>query len=159
MMRSWEGARAVRRSCCFPPPFHGKKYLLSVCPIRICLTSKTPAPVRKRTPFGAKMGIDSTTETLESYFHPDSSKDMKLQERQTIVVVVFIILLLGGFVFYIVAEVMERRGANAKNANMNKAKLSPTPKNAPVNRFRDSKGGRLDTSVLRTSAAGTDVIV
>jgi hypothetical protein len=105
------------------------------------------------------MGIDSTTETLESYFHPDSSKDMKLQERQTIVVVVFIILLLGGFVFYIVAEVMERRGANAKNTNMNKAKLSPTPKNAPVNRFRDSKGGRLDTSVLRTSAAGTDVIV
>ena len=37
------------------------------------------------------MGIDSTTETLESYFHPDSSKDMKLQERQTVVVVVFLI--------------------------------------------------------------------
>ena len=79
------------------------------------------------------MGIDSTTETLESYLHPDSSKDMKLQERQTIVVVIFLILLLGGFVFYIVAEVAERRAANA---NMNKAKLSPTPKNAPLNRFR-----------------------
>jgi len=137
-----------------------KKNIFSRC-VQFAFASlpKRPPPVRKRTPFGAKMGIDSTTETLESYFHPDSSKDMKLQERQTIVVVVFIILLLGGFVFYIVAEVMERRGANAKNANMNKAKLSPTPKNAPVNRFRDSKGGRLDTSVLRTSAAGTDVIV
>jgi len=151
-----------REFVAFPLLSTCKKYLilLKSCPIR-SLTSKTPPPppARKQTPKSVKMGIDSTTETLESYFHPDSSKDMKLQERQTIVVVVFIILLLGGFVFYIVAEVMERRGANAKNANMNKAKLSPTPKNAPVNRFRDSKGGRLDTSVLRTSAAGTDVIV
>ena len=103
------------------------------------------------------MGIDSTTETLESYLHPDSSKDMKLQERQTIVVVIFLVLLLGGFVFYIVAEVAERRAANA---NMNKAKLSPTPKNAPINMFRDSKGtGRVDNTSLRTNAAGTDVIV
>ena len=45
---------------------------------------------------------------------------------------------------------------------MMKEKLSPTPKNAPMNRFRDNntkRGGRLDTSVLRTNAAGTDVIV
>ena len=56
--------------------------------------------------------------------------------------------------FYIVAEVAERRAANA---NMNKAKLSPTPKNAPLNRFRDSKGtGRVDNTSLRTNAAGTD---
>jgi hypothetical protein len=108
------------------------------------------------------MGIDSTTETLESYFHPDSSKDMKLQERQTVVVVVFLILVIGGFLFYIVAEVAERRLSVGGNVAM-KEKLSPTPKNAPMNRFRDNnntkRGGRLDTSVLRTNAAGTDVIV
>ena len=108
------------------------------------------------------MGIDSTTETLESYFHPDSSKDMKLQERQTVVVVVFLILVIGGFLFYIVAEVAERRLSIGGNVAM-KEKLSPTPKNAPMNRFRDNnntkRGGRLDTSVLRTNAAGTDVIV
>ena len=108
------------------------------------------------------MGIDSTTETLESYFHPDFSKDMKLQERQTVVVVVFLILAIGGFLFYIVAEVAERRLSVGGNVAM-KEKLSPTPKNAPMNRFRDNnntkRGGRLDTSVLRTNAAGTDVIV
>ena len=108
------------------------------------------------------MGIDSKTETLESYFHPDSSKDMKLQERQTVVVVVFLILVIGGFLFYIVAEVAERRLSVGGNVAM-KEKLSPTPKNAPMNRFRDNnntkRGGRLDTSVLRTNAAGTDVIV
>ena len=108
------------------------------------------------------MGIDSTTETLESYFHPDSSKDMKLQERQTVVVVVFLILAIGGFLFYIVAEVAERRLSVGGNSQAMKEKLSPTPKNAPMNRFRDNntkRGGRLDTSVLRTNAAGTDVIV
>jgi CBS domain containing-hemolysin-like protein len=107
------------------------------------------------------MGIDSTTETLESYFHPDSSKDMKLQERQTVVVVVFLILAIGGFLFYIVAEVAERRLSVGGNVAM-KEKLSPTPKTAPMNRFRDNntkRGGMLDTSVLRTNAAGTDVIV
>ena len=104
------------------------------------------------------MGIDSTTETLESYLHPDSSKDMKLQERQTIVVVIFLYPFARGVrVLHIVAEVAERRAANA---NMNKAKLSPTPKNAPLNRFRDSKGtGRVDNTSLRTNAAGTDAIV
>ena len=107
------------------------------------------------------MGIDSTTETLESYFHPDSSKDMKLQERQTVVVVVFVVVVIGGFIFFIVAEVAERRLSVGGNVAM-KEKLSPTPKNAPMNRFRDNntkRGGRLDTSVLRTNAAGTDVIV
>ena len=107
------------------------------------------------------MGRDSTTETLESYFHPDSSKDMKLQERQTVVVVVFLILVIGGFLFYIVAEVAERRLSVGGNVAM-KEKLSPTPKTAPMNRFRDNntkRGGRVDTSVLRTNAAGTDVIV
>ena len=153
--RSWECAPHVGVDA-FPLLSKKQKNIFSRC---VQFAASLPKRPRAKTNSGAKMGIDSTTETLESYFHPDSSKDMKLQERQTIVVVVFIILLLGGFVFYIVAEVMERRGANAKNANMNKAKLSPTPKNAPVNRFRDSKGGRLDTSVLRTSAAGTDVIV
>ena len=106
------------------------------------------------------MGIDSTTETLESYFHPDSSKDMKLQERQTVVVVVLLILVIGGFLFYIVAEVAERRLVGG-NSQVVKEKLSP--KTAPMNRFRDNnntkRGWRLDTSVLRTNAAGTDVIV
>ena len=92
------------------------------------------------------MGIDSTTETLESYFHPDSSKDMKLQERQTVVVVVFLILVIGGFLFYIVAEVAERRLSVGGNSQAMKEKLSPTPKTAPMNRFRDNntkRGGRL----------------